>query len=1719
LRVLFIGRPFFGERFATFVAGVETIETAAPQATDIWLASLGYERDATSDVWKRPDFLVHFEHDEIEERIASAIASASDLSILSLELRRHQTDWASRFHLSSSRANLLRPFNECLAGDVLEVGAACGALTRYLGENSRSVLALESNARHAAIARSRTRDLPNVAVINDAFNSFEPTRQFDVVILIDVLDHAHQFIAGADSVVRILKRARSLLKPTGTVIIAIENGLGLKHLAGVSEGQHRRPVQGVKTRCNDIEPSALGRRALAEMLYKTGFGTIEFLAPFPDHTFPVSIVTQKGFEHPDFDAAALAWQNTHRDLHVPTTFSLELAWPQIIENELGLDLANSFLISASATAIETKATALAWHYTTERAPHYCKETTFDARSDGIVAHYSWLAPAVSKAGPTPVTQQRSTHSRYVRGQPLARRLVDILARDGWRIDDVANYLLEFIDILDTLYRVSAGSDLPRQQDFVLPGRFVDVTPQNIIVSSDGKASVIDQEWDAPDGVRLDFLLVRSLLHPLLTISRFGRPADHDQITRGQFMTDVLAAAGYPQTATSLERLIQMEKDIQLEVTRNPAAKTADWGKDVSLLIARSAAEHATEMQRFSELNARSAAESAAEIQGLSEFVARCAVEIQTRSDLLRDRDARISDLVRPSDARVNELEAQLKNLRERNDNLSAELKSCQETVRAVYNSTSWRASAPIRFAKAIAVSPTQALRSAFARKDGRSLPSKEAAHPQQEAVSAPTVHPDEDQFIAVPFGFKAVVPAPPPTIAVMLHCYYLDELPLLLDRVSQIPFPYSLFVTTTDEEKKALIQSQLSEWSRGPTEVRIVENRGRDIAPRLIDLRAIYADFEYVLHIHTKKSMHNGALSGWLSQMLCDVLGSEEVVRSVFAIFSESPDTGVIAPRYHEPIRPFVSWGPNFDRCQDIAHRMGLTIEPDQQIDFPAGSVFWARTQALKPLLDLNLERRDFEPEQGQADGTLAHACERMVFLAAEQAGFTGCFIGQPSVPGGVGRPFYVRRFEEIDQVVRLATRSLLTPEESIVGLKARFRKRCASQLSTFLASDSRIVLKTSDTPQVSIILVLHNSAELTYEHIRSLETALTLPAEVIIVDNGSTDETRAMLGRIDGARVLLNTENMHFLHAVNQGAEASSGDAILLLNNDTSIPPDAIATAYELLQSDRTIGAVGGKLILLDGTLQEAGSIVWSDGTCAGYGRGRPPSDPMFEFRRDVDYCSGAFLMLPRKLFAQLGGLDPDYAPAYYEETDLCMRVRAAGYRVIFEPSIQISHVEWGSGSFSAAAKLVQRNHSVFVKRHADTLARCHYPPHSSQLKARSCTSAPRLLMIDDRVPYPALGTGYPRAATIIREVQRAGWFVTLYPLLFPELDVRETRRHFAPETEFAAGRGVDGLANFLRERADYYDAVLVSRPSNMKTFQMARNAVPDFGHAIHTIYDAEALFAEREKLRRRLQGRPFTPEGYRAALGDEMELLERADTVLAVSEREKELIAQCTTAPVHIVGHGITPTPTSALFSARRDILFVGSLVGNSETAPNVDSIVWFAREVMPLIDAKIGPNYRLRVAGQIDSNEIWALAGRRIELLGRVANLGPLYSSCRIFVAPTRFAAGIPHKVQEANANGLPAVATSLIASQLGRTDGVDIMAADDPEAFARACCRLYTDPQLWAEVRSAGLQRVSHEASAETFRSAIRQVLDSIPISDDVLRRRLEFEAKAKIKHCV
>lgn len=236
--------------------------------------------------------------------------------------------------------------------------------------------------------------------------------------------------------------------------------------------------------------------------------------------------------------------------------------------------------------------------------------------------------------------------------------------------------------------------------------------------------------------------------------------------------------------------------------------------------------------------------------------------------------------------------------------------------------------------------------------------------------------------------------------------------------------------------------------------------------------------------------------------------------------------------------------------------------------------------------------------------------------------------------------------------------------------------------LESFLASDTGLELPMSEAPRVSILLVLHNQAALTLECIRSIAGRHRGSYELVIVDNASTDETSQLLARIHGATIIRNRENVHFVRAANQAARKARGEYLLFLNNDAQVLDDGIARAVATLESDDTVGAVGARIILADGSLQEAGSIIWRDGSCSGYGRGSSPDDPWFMFRRPADFCSAAFLLTPSKLFLDNGCFDEDYAPAYYEETDYCVRLWKQGKRVIYDPGIVVLHHEGASAT-----------------------------------------------------------------------------------------------------------------------------------------------------------------------------------------------------------------------------------------------------------------------------------------------------------------------------------------------------------------------------------------------------------------------------------------------------
>jgi GT2 family glycosyltransferase/glycosyltransferase involved in cell wall biosynthesis len=607
----------------------------------------------------------------------------------------------------------------------------------------------------------------------------------------------------------------------------------------------------------------------------------------------------------------------------------------------------------------------------------------------------------------------------------------------------------------------------------------------------------------------------------------------------------------------------------------------------------------------------------------------------------------------------------------------------------------------------------------------------------------------------------------------------------------------------------------------------------------------------------------------------------------------------------------------------------------------------------------------------------------------------------------------------------------------------------------------------------------------LTLACLRSLAENHSERLEIIIVDNNSQDETSLLLDRLRGPRIIRNPENRNFLLAVNQGARDASGEYLLMLNNDAQVLPGTLRSTLNTIRRAPDIGGVGGRLILLDGTLQEAGSIIWRDGSCVGYGRGDNPFAPMYMFRRDVDYCSGAFLLTPRRVWEELGGFDERFKPAYYEETDYCTRLWERHLRVVYDPNSILLHYEFASSESVNHATDLQRDHQrIFAARHQQLLATHFAPDLNSIVQARMKDRGnSRVLFVDDRVPHAWLGSGFPRARAILIAMLKQGCVATFYPLTEFAEDWISVYSDVPPEIEVMIGYGPPLLETFLRNRKSYYNTIFVSRPHNMQILKPILDTHPDWFEETNIIYDAEAIFATREVTFRTLNGASVNSEEADALVAEEVGLASAADCIVAVSERDAGQFRKHGIENVHVIGHALAPSPTARGFDERSGFLFVGAI--HDEVSPNGDSVIWFLEEIFPRIQTELGRDVVVTIAGVNKSDRVKSLAGPSVNVTGHLPDLAALYDSARVFVAPTRYAAGISHKVHEAAARGLPVVATPLIASQLGWDDGNCVLIGSDAQAFAARCIQLYRDADLWMKLRHAALERITRECSTETF----------------------------------
>jgi GT2 family glycosyltransferase len=659
-----------------------------------------------------------------------------------------------------------------------------------------------------------------------------------------------------------------------------------------------------------------------------------------------------------------------------------------------------------------------------------------------------------------------------------------------------------------------------------------------------------------------------------------------------------------------------------------------------------------------------------------------------------------------------------------------------------------------------------------------------------------------------------------------------------------------------------------------------------------------------------------------------------------------------------------------------------------------------------------------------------------------------------------------------------------------------------------------------SSRPQVSLVLVLFNKAPLTYACLRHLEMLQHDNLELLVVDNGSTDLTPLLLEHLEGnVRILRPGTNLHFLHACNLAFQHLSAEStyVALVNNDALVSEQAIEEALAVFQRWPDTGIVGGQILHLDGRLQEAGNVLFHDASCRGLGRRQSPWEPLVQTRRKVDYVSGCFLLIATDLLREIGGFDERFAPAYYEETDLCVESWKRQRPVIYEPRCLLHHVEYASSDQGQqdAIALMQANRHQFQRKHQQWLSQQPSPqgfeerPRIEHWLRASAYSA-RILWIDDRLPDPSQGAGYGRLNDIFQELCNLNCYITLFATVFaadqkaPDLSCHAASSDY----ELEWGNQLD-LCQLIQSRAGFYTHIVTSRRHNLPYLQTWLKQRDPHAQKPILVGDIESIFSIRQHCFELLAttSQIASPRELQQVPDIARELQEMwiFDRLMAVSRWERELLLKYTDLPVALVGHAFPALAATDLpnYNATRGLLFMGAM--NFPGLPNLDSLKWMAEAVFPALheQGQLPPSEApLTVIGPFQEDLVRPLLDRiaaiwPVHHLGRVDEVGPDLRRHRLLLAPTRYAAGLPHKVQHAISQGIPVVTTELIASQMGWGEGEGLLFSNDANGFARRIAELYKHQSLWEQTQRKGLERIRQECRPEDLREALADTFLSPP----------------------
>ncbi|TNE67299.1 MAG: glycosyltransferase [Alphaproteobacteria bacterium] len=634
------------------------------------------------------------------------------------------------------------------------------------------------------------------------------------------------------------------------------------------------------------------------------------------------------------------------------------------------------------------------------------------------------------------------------------------------------------------------------------------------------------------------------------------------------------------------------------------------------------------------------------------------------------------------------------------------------------------------------------------------------------------------------------------------------------------------------------------------------------------------------------------------------------------------------------------------------------------------------------------------------------------------------------------------------------------------------------------------LVFPEATGAKVSVIVPVHNKFEVTYNCLASLLLAYNDAAfEVVVVDDGSSDRTLELGALVQGIQIVRHDKAKGFVGACNAGAAAASGDYVVLLNNDTEVTNRWLDELLFLFDQFEGVGLAGSKLIYPDGTLQEAGGVVWADGVAWNYGKHGNAYDPIYNYVRSAHYCSGAAVIVARAVWEQVGGLSEAYAPAYYEDTDLAFSVRAAGFKTLYAPQSVVVHYEGISNGTEVASSGLKRfqeiNRPKFVGRWPDFFKTAPSEGENALLHKDEGIER-RALFMDYQVPRTDYDAGSYAAVQEIRLMQSLGYKVTFIPANLAYLGKYvEQLQRMGVEVVYAPF--YVSVEEFMQMRGREFDLVYITRYHVAQdNLQLVRNHAPQ----AKVLFNNADLHFLREIRAAVQSGDEEALEQARETRGRELAVMRNVDVTLSYNDVEHAVILS------HNMEHStvmkapwvVDVAADVAGFREREGIAFLGGYAH----PPNVDAAVYFVKHVMPVLREKM-PGIALYIYGSSVTETVKALAADDVHVVGHVENVADVYESHRLFVAPLLSGAGIKGKVVAAMAHGIPSILSPIAAEGTGARHAYDCHIAATVDEWVASIEALYADEESWALISERSRDFVARNYS---FARARQDLLNAV-----------------------